>query len=253
MMTIDDYTEEIWKPIRGYDNIYEVSNLGRVRRIANIDKNNEIIKLRKERIIKPFLRKDGYLSVSLSIHGKVEKKLLHRLVAEAFLQNPDNLPIINHKDEIRTNDNVDNLEWCTYSYNITYGNARVKWLSKVINGTKSKPVCQFDKDGNLIKEYPSAHEAARQLNITVSGIISCCLNYKKYNKCGGYLWKYKNDLKDIIAVKRIFQMTKEGIILNAYYGITEAEKKTGILRTAIANCLAKRSKSAGGYLWKMED
>lgn len=252
-MKKDDYIEEIWKPIHGYDNIYEVSNIGRVRRIANIDKNNVIIKLRKERILKPLLRKDGYLSVSLSAHGKVEKKLLHRLVAEAFLPNPDNLPIINHKDEIRTNDNVDNLEWCTYSYNTTYGNARVKWLSKVINGTKSKPVYQFDKDGILIKEYPSAHEAARQLNITVSGIISCCLGYNKYNKCGGYLWKYKNDSKDIIPVKRIFQMTKEGIILNAYYGITEAEKKTGILKTAIANCLAKRSKSAGGYLWKTED
>ena len=120
--------EEIWCPIRGYEGIYEVSDQGRVKSIG----------YGKERILRPVRNNNGYLLVGLRKNREQKWYLVHRLVAQAFIPNPDNLPQVNHKDENKTNNSVQNLEWCDRKYNCNYGTR---------NQRISKPVLQFTKDG----------------------------------------------------------------------------------------------------------
>ena len=116
-------TEEIWRPILGYEGVYEVSSYGRVRSLDRYDGRNHFI---KGRIMKRSYCSNGYLSIDLCLNGKIKKCLVHRLVALTFIPNPDNLPMVNHLDEDKTNNRVDNLEWCTAKYNINYGTARIR-------------------------------------------------------------------------------------------------------------------------------
>lgn len=189
-----EYIEEIWKPVKGYEGLYEVSNYGRVRSL-------DYGRTGKIRVLKPGLDGHGYLKVCLSIGGKHKTLFIHRLVAIAFIPNPNNYPIINHRDCNPLNNHVDNLEWCSYGYNNTYGFAReLRALKTVNHPNKSHCVCQFNKDGTLIKEYPSAAEATRQTGISNSSILDCCINRVRRNKngstyqvksAGGFIWKFK--------------------------------------------------------------
>ena len=143
--------EEIWKPVIGYEGLYEVSNLGRVRSIDRLVKySNGQIHLHKGRMLSPGLvHKLGYLQVALCNNGKIKHKMVYRLVAEAFLPNPDNLPQVNHRDENPFNNCVENLEWCTIEYNINYGTRTQKAIeSNIKNGHWDPNMCGLDK-----KEY----------------------------------------------------------------------------------------------------
>ena len=114
--------EEFWKDIEGYEGWYQVSSQGRVRsveRYVNYKKTG--LSNRKSRILKAKKDYYGYMVVNLSVNCKVKTMKIHRLVADAFIPNPDNLPCVNHKDEDKTNNFVDNLEWCSVAYNNTYG------------------------------------------------------------------------------------------------------------------------------------
>ena len=154
---------EVFKPIEGYEDLYEVSDEGNVRNKTT------------GRILKPSRTNRGYLCVYLCKDGIREFKSIHRLVAQAFLPNPDNYPQVNHIDENKLNNSVDNLEWCTSQYNIDY--------------SQSKPVAQFSLDGRLLNTYKSACEAARQTGINRQSISECCLG-KRYKTTGGFIWKY---------------------------------------------------------------
>ena len=160
--------EEIWKDKKDYEGHYQVSNFGRVKSI----------KFGKEIILKQSIR-HGYYYVGLLKNGKHKNYLVHRLVAEAFLENPDNLPQVNHKDENKQNNVVSNLEWCTHEYNNTYG-TRIERCSK--------PVLQFDLNGNLIKEWKSINECGRN-GFKKSDICKCCRGERKTHR--GFIWKYK--------------------------------------------------------------
>lgn len=160
--------KEYWKYIKGYEGLYQVSNFGRV-------KSN---KFGKERILKPFTNSTGYLLVSLCKDGKVKAFTVHRLVAEAFIDNPDNLPQVNHRDENKLNNNVDNLEWCTNEYNINYGTRTERC---------SKPVLQYTLDGEFVREWPSIMEAARN-GYYQGHVVACCQGKRKAHK--GFIWKY---------------------------------------------------------------
>lgn len=165
--------EEIFKDIEGYEGFYQISNFGRVYSI------------KRNRFLNPSKDKDGYLQIGLSKDGKEKKYKIHRLVALAFLLNPHNLPQVNHKDENKTNNKVDNLEFCTAKYNSNYGSRNEK---------NSKPVLQLTKDSELVAEYPSMKDAERQTRISQSSISRCCRG-KRYKSCGGYLWKYKEEVE----------------------------------------------------------
>lgn len=156
---------EIWKDIKGYDGLYQISNLGRVKSFGNVNSNNS-----KERILKPGIDGVGYLLVILFKDGKAKTFRIHRLVAKTFIPNIENLPQVNHKDEIKTNNCVENLEWCTAKYNINY--------------SKSKRVICVET--NVI--YESIKEADRQTCISQSSISKCCL--KKRKTAGKLHWKF---------------------------------------------------------------
>ena len=114
---------EEWKEIPGYEGLYEVSNTGQVRSLDRYDNRNCF---RKGKVLSPGKDTNGYLQVILSCNGKHKSIKVHRLIAQAFIPNPDNLPEINHKNEDKTNNRVDNLEWCDATYNINYGTARIR-------------------------------------------------------------------------------------------------------------------------------
>ena len=124
---------EEWRPIEGYEGLYEVSNTGRVRSL-----DRYCYRLHKGKVLSPAKDTDGYLQVVLHCNGKQHQRKVHRLVAQAFIENPDNLPEVNHKDEDKTNNRVDNLEWCDRSYNINYGSRKDKVRDTAIkNGSWS--------------------------------------------------------------------------------------------------------------------
>ena len=170
--------------IKGYEN-YEVTTTG------------EVINTKTGRVLKPFKSKKGYLQVSLSKNGKEKIFLIHRLVAEAFIPNPENLPQVNHKDEDKTNNYVGtresnytdgNLEWCTHEYNQNYGTRNKRIAIMNINGIQSKTVLQLRKDGSLVRIWPSAREVQRQLHFNQGNINQCCLG--KRHSANGYKWSY---------------------------------------------------------------
>ena len=128
---------EEWRPVVGYEGIYEVSNTGKVRSLdmyVKIGYGN--YRLHKGKVISLLKKGEyGYIQVNLCYNGKLYKKYVHRLVAQAFLPNPDNLPEVNHRDEDKRNNRVDNLEWCDRSYNLKYGTARIRERdTKIKNG-----------------------------------------------------------------------------------------------------------------------
>lgn len=143
----------------------------------------------KKKELKPCLCK-GYYSIVMYRDGKEKNISIHRLVALAFLPNPDNLPEVNHKDENKTNNMVGNLEWCSKSYNINYGTRNERCGEKILNRKdQSRHVKQFTKDGVFIKEYPSIHEAERQNGFFCGHISKCCKG--KLKSAYNYIWRYK--------------------------------------------------------------
>lgn len=168
---------EIWRDVAGYEGLYKVSNLGNVMSLKH----------KKPKLMKPGKYGNGYLFVILSNHNKSLKgNSIHRLVAQAFLPNPNNLPQVNHKDEDKTNNRVSNLEWCDAKYNLNYGTVQERKAK-----SKSKPVLQYDKNENLLNEYPSAIDAERKTGIYQENICMVCKG--KLKSTGGYLWRYKDD------------------------------------------------------------
>lgn len=169
---------EEWKDIQGYEGLYQVSNEGRVKSL----------KFGKEKILKGRIS-SNYLLVCLRKNGKSRNKLIHRLVAEAFLENPQNLQEVNHKDENKTNNHVENLEWCTPKYNSNYGTGHQRSSEKQINDpTKSKRVDQIDPiSGEVVRKWESVKECCRN-GYNNSCIWQCCIGKRKIHK--GYVWKY---------------------------------------------------------------
>lgn len=178
--------KEIWKDIKGYEGFYQISNLGRVRSLDRLVNGNHItcdFQTMKGKILTGSMDKLGYVRVLLRRNRAYDSQLVHRLVAIAFIDNPKNLPYINHKDENPSNNRVDNLEWCTAQYNVTYGTCQER-----INKFKIRRVNQYDKDGNFIKTWDSLKSAAASINCAQQNISRCCRNRCK--TCGGYIWKY---------------------------------------------------------------
>lgn len=171
--------EEIWRDIKGYEGLYQVSNLGNVKSLC-YNKTKNLSKLLKPR--KNNVSSDAYFLVSLCKKGIHKNFYIHRLVAEAFIENVNDLPQVNHIDEDKSNNKVSNLEWCSAAYNLNYGTCRERASRKT-----GMPVFQYTKDGNFVKEYYSIHEATRQTGITNVGD---CIRGKS-KTAGGFVWKLK--------------------------------------------------------------
>ncbi|MBR6503165.1 MAG: HNH endonuclease [Clostridia bacterium] len=167
------YKVEIWRDIPGYNGRYQVSNCGNVR--TNDYNHTGITKL-----LSMHDNGRGYLIVSLTKNNKGKKFKVHRLVAECFIDNPDNLPVVNHKDENKQNNHVNNLEWCTNDYNTHYGTAIKR---------RGKPVKQM-LNGLIINQFDSASDAQRKTGINRKHIVECCKQKPHCHTAGGYKWQY---------------------------------------------------------------
>lgn len=151
-----------------------------------VEANGIVWNIKKHKIMKQHTY-HGYKYVNLSNGGATKPVSVHRLVAKAYIQNPNNYPCVNHKDEIKSNNNVENLEWCTYQYNNHYGVG--KPTERAANARKRK-VSQYTKSGELLRTYESACEAQRETTIKQSNISKCCLKRKYFESAGGFIWKF---------------------------------------------------------------
>lgn len=168
---------EIWKDIPGFENHYQASNLGNIRSLKTMF----------PRILKQHENEDGYLIVSLYVYGYRRTKKVHRLIAETFIENPENKPEINHLDEVKSNNFVENLEWSTRFENNNHGLRNEKSRNSLLNGSLSKKVYQYDMDLNLIKVWESSSEAGRN-GFNFSNICSCCRGERKTHK--NFIWSW---------------------------------------------------------------
>ncbi len=201
--------------------------------------------------LKVYPDKDGYFCLHLAKNKKQSIKKVHRLVAQTFIGNPENKPQVNHKNGIKTDNRVENLEWVTGSENMRH--AYVTGLM-----TSEKPVLQIDrKSKKIINKFKSMNEAERETGILETHISQCCNGKVKTTK--GYIWRYNtgmdtslDDLKiNDYYKKEVFQIDKESKeIIKQFDSMKEAEKQTGILKSNISNCCKHRQKTAGGYIWK---
>lgn len=191
---------EIWKDVVGYEGLYQVSNLGNIRSITRMREVKDDIRGRcYKAIVKGqniSQNKGGkYAKVILSKNDTRKSFLVHRLVAQAFVPNPNGLNEVNHIDENHFNNNSDNLEWVTHKQNMNHGTLLQR--RKSFNTFKS-PVLQCDLNGNIIAEYESIVEASRATNINKAS-ISTGLSRRGY--CKGYLWKYNGDMRRRSRIK----------------------------------------------------
>lgn len=238
--------EEQWKKIiiDGKESMYSVSDQGRVRN----DERNTYLKLQMQ---------NEYLRVSLSLgHGNMKNFAVHRLVATAFIENPDNKEIVNHKDGIRYHNTVDNLEWCTLSENAQH--ARDAGL---IGWQKTRPVRQFSMEGKWLMDFESATEAARQLDLFQSKITLVCQNQRK--STGGYQWRYADSNieelppleKPSCTKKRVAQYDKEGNLIAVYESYRAAAEAVNGTPSAISRICSGTPglHTHKGFVWQTVD
>lgn len=227
---------EVWKDVAGFEGLYEVSNYGKVRRYDT------------KRLKATPLNRFGYPQLNLYKNGKSYLRRVHRLVAVAFVDNPEPIryDCINHKDENPCNNNANNLEWCDRKYNNNYGghNARIA-------KSRSKPIIQYDLNGKVVREWESATSAARTLGCAQSGINWCCLRKPKHNTYIGFIWRLADD-KDVQYKngKAVVKYDSNENLIEEYINITTAAKKNKLCITSITNCVKGRTKTAGGFKWK---
>lgn len=179
--------QELWKDIKGYENIYQISSLGNVKS-CNYNRTGIA------RILKPIITK-GYLCVGLNIKGQQKKYKIHKLVAEAFIPNPDNKLQINHKNGLKTDNRVENLEWSTAKENLRHAldtGLRTNSTEKQKQSARNKGIKQrkniLQYNNNFSKEWDGIKQASRATGINASNISKCCRG--KLKSTGGYMWKY---------------------------------------------------------------
>ena len=263
---------EVWKDIEGYEGRYQVSNLGRVRSLDRTEtskRHGEPCDIRYQgKILSPTLGKNGYKRVNFKKNGYQKAYYVHRLVATAFIPNPENLPAVNHKDECRTNNQADNLEWCTFEYNNNYGGH----TSRMADKNKKYQVAMFTMDGQLERTFPSLVDAARFIGDAKydGGIGDACRGIKLSSK--GHRWSFiidgviqplkplrteeqraeSNRLKSQNSAESrpILQLDKAGNQIARFESAAAAARALGIQSANIRKCARNERPYAGGYRWK---
>lgn len=179
--------DEVWKDVIGYEGLYQVSNKGRVKSLITPGKKRHHM---KEMILKQTYDNYGYLQLNLHKNGTRCSRKVHRLVATAFIEKPDCCPLtVNHKDGVKTNNSVYNLEWCTNRENLLHAHRNGLINNKGENSSTARPVLQYSKNGEFIKRWCTAKQAFIELKINGSHIGQCCRNERK--SAGGFVWKYE--------------------------------------------------------------
>ena len=181
--------EEIWKAVEDYEGIYEVSNLGRVRSLDQLVSYTSrwgtvAYRPTKGKVLTQRRMRNGYMGVLFKVQGHTEMKLVHRLVAAAFVPNPQNLETVNHKDEDKQNNRADNLEWMSRADNVRYGTGSQR------KRTPMRKVEQLTTDWQHVAYFDSIKEASEATGVQTRHIGGCCRNEYGAKTAGGYRWRY---------------------------------------------------------------
>ena len=236
-----------WKEIKGTNGLYSVSESGCV------------FSTRSDRLIKPYKMKNGYWRVELNINGEAKRYFVHRLVAEAFIPNPNNYPIVNHKDENPSNNHVSNLEWCTFKYNSNYGTCQERIqahrqtpLGK--DNPQSKIVYQYDLQGNFIKKYDSCADAARETGMSAKSIARAAAGQR--NRYARFYWSYDEQYdyhKPKLRFKKgaVLKCDKEGNVLKRYE-TPEELRDDGYRQISVNRVCRGERHEYKGYSWRHE-
>lgn len=275
-LDISDLPNEVWHDIQGYEGVYQINCYGRIKSLPRTKRGGSF--LYPTKIIKSYLGKapkNNYYIVVLQKDGVKSTKRVCRLVASAFIDNPSNLPQVNHKDENTHNDTAWNLEWCTASYNNSYGE-HPKKVSKAAKertrtgkcsdgsdyqGIMVAPVLQYDLDGNFVREFESVKEAREKHSSRVQDCLS-----GKTTQAGGFQWKYKTEntyptkidayvrnTNQSLCCSRPIKQLKDGAVVATYGSIKEASAKTGFDYSGIKKCLNGTYKQTFGFTWEYDD
>lgn len=185
---------EIWKDIKDFEGLYQISNLGKVKSLPRYVKNIHGQRIVKEKILKNQINKKGYYSVVLRKNNKSYTKEIHRLIGIAFIENKNNYSCINHIDGNKLNNKLDNLEWCSYKHNINeaYRLGLNRYTNLINFKNLPKKVLQFDKNNNFINEFESIRKASKITNVCYNSIWLNCCGKQRY--AGGYTWKFKEEI-----------------------------------------------------------
>lgn len=242
--------EEVWKDIKGFEGRYQVSNLWRVRGLDRWSLGD------KPQFIKGKILKDslntyrGYYRVSLSDgHRRYKHYEVHRLVALHFVKGYKPGLVVNHKNEIKTDNRAENLEWCTQGYNLAYSD---------VVGYKRRTVYKYDLDGNFIAKYKCLADAEKEMGLSLGRLVHA-LYESKIGYSHGFRWSFHFTPKEKLAklankykstYRRIGQYDLNGNFIAKYESIKDAAEKYGVSQTAICNCCHNKSKTSVGYIWK---
>lgn len=237
-----------WKPIVGYEGIYEISDMGDVKRLAHITIDSLGRRIaHKDRIIRPRIsRRTGYPTISLYKDGRAKSFTIHSLIAKAFIPNPLNLPCVNHIDEDRSNSVLSNLEWCDYSYNNTYGKAREKRLNtyRLNSCGKHRPIYKFSLDGHLLDVFTCG---VNQLERELGYHISDCLA-GKCKTSHGFVFSYNRNFQyrghaPKSHQKFVIKIDESGNEIERYESVSIAGRENGFDRHMLS-----RKKPIGGII-----
>ena len=258
---------EIWKDIDGYEGRYRISNKGNIYSYLS------------KKIMKPSLSSTGYLHIQLYGTNGSSVRLVHKLVAETFLQNPDNKPEVNHKDGNKANNKMENLEKKTKSENqihaIKHGLRKSSPLEGVFgaDNPNSKRILQYNLNGEFIKMWDSISQASKAIGCSESTLASCL--HGRIKSCKGFMWKYydveivqnippinrkiannrghRGPQKNKRACRKIVQCTPDGKFVKEWNSYIELVSETGYDNGNIYACINGRRKSSYGYVWKYSD
>lgn len=238
---------EIWKDVQGFEGRYQVSNMGRVRGLDRwtLDERPHFV---KGMMLKPSLNKGkGYLRVSLSDgHRKYKHYEVHRLVALHFVPGYKEGLVVNHKNEIKTDNRAENLEWCTFQYNLNYSD---------VSAWKRKPVYQYDLDGNFIKKFKCGNQAEQELGFSIVHAIY----YSKRGYAHGFFFSLELHTKEYWnkvtkenkgRTRRVAQYDDNDNEIARFNTVTEAAKAMNVTISCISNCCRGKSIHASGYKWR---
>jgi hypothetical protein len=240
--------EEIWKDIKGFEGRYQVSNMGRVRSLDRTDIDcRGRIRHTKGMVLKDSFNDHGYYRVSLSDgHRNYTHYEVHRLVALHFVPGYKEGLVVNHKNEIKTDNRAENLEWCTQAYNLAYSD---------VPAWKRKPLYQYDLDGNFIKKHKCGHQAEIELGFSIVHAIYA----SKRGYTHGFLFSLEPHTKEYWnnvtkenkgSHQRVAQYDDNGNEIARFNTVIEAARKFGVTTTAISNCCYGKAKHSAGYIWK---
>lgn len=199
--------KEIWKPIPNYEGFYEVSNIGNVRSVTRTVWQLYKFNTLKGNTKRQAVGKDGYMVVSLCKGGKPKVFQVHRLVAKAFIPNPKSLPCVNHINEIKTDNRMENLEWCTVIYNNNYGEGAKKRIVSM-RKTTGKAINQYSMEGVFIKRYECLGDVKKD-GFSLSNISLCCRGLRKSGQARGFKWSFADDKYGLAFTPRPYDGTSD--------------------------------------------